>query len=396
MGKNIFLAAVILCVLAGCTGAGRNGAAAALLDAVSSATARKGPPARVLLGKFMPEAMSDGIVKIAVVVNLKPGDQSRQFAEGCVGEGRSMGFTVDTFVTGGDEQRCRELLTRIVQADYDGLVFSNGGDAFSYDALKPAADKGIQIVTFEALPVKDGRTINGITATFLDDYGLARLSLDTLLSGGDMRSPARIIRIGTEAGVPFMVRRAKVFDDYLGEGKIEEAALVNLHDMGNPAAAAREGLAAVLSRFPPGSVDAGWSPYDECAGGCAEALAAAGRRDIKLVSIGISNEDIILMQRYSQIWLASAAVDPLLAGTVNMRILAAKLAGEMPLATFSFGPQLVKTADLNRDVNMANIAVMVPGWGGGKGQFDYFDWMIDLKAAEGKYLRIPPPVQDTN
>jgi simple sugar transport system substrate-binding protein len=418
MGKNFFLTAVIV-FFAACTGAERNGlvavagTAVAGTDAVSSATVRKGPPARVLLGNIMPEAAADGVVKIAVVVNLKEGDQSRQFIEGCVWEGRSMGFTVDTFVTGGaeagtaeagtaeagtDEQRCGELIARIARADYDGLVFSNADDVFSYDALKPAADNGMPIVTFEALPVKAGRTLSGITATFLDDYGLARLSLDTLLSyTGDrltVGQPARVIRIGTEAGVSFMVRRTKVFYDYLDGGKIEETAVVNLRDLENPAVAAREGLAAVLSRFPPGSVDAVWSPYDECAAGCAEALITAGRWDLKLVSIGISDNDIRLMQKYSVVWLASSAVDPRLAGAVNMRILAAKLAGEtLSDGTFSFGPKLVKTADLNRDVNMANIGAMVPDWGDGGGLFDYYPWMKDLKSAEGKYLRIPPPAE---
>ena len=404
MGKCVFLTTVVLFVLLACIAREKGG-----VDAVSAATERKGPPARVLLEKFMPDAAADGTVKIAVVVNQQAGDRSQQLIEGCVSEGRSMGFTVDSFVTGGDERRCGELLARVVQADYDGLVFAyaesvaggdgtaGGGEAFSYDALRPAAEKGIPIVTFEALPVKGGRTINGITATFLDDYGLARLSLDVLLSAlssvAGTDRPARIIRIGTEAGVPFMVRRARVFDDYLSEGKIEEAALVNLRNLENPAAAAREGLVAILSRFPPGSVDAVWSPYDECSVGCAEAIAAAGRGDIKLISIGISNDDLRLMQRYSDIWLASAAVDPQLAGTVNMRILAAKLAGETPPGTFSFGPQLVKTADLNCDINTANIAVMVPGWGDGKGLFDYYQWMKDLKEAEARYLRIPPPAR---
>ena len=364
---------------------------------VSRATAGKGPPLQVLLDRYMFGTVAGGIVKIAVVVNLKAGDQPRQFTEGCVWEGRSMGFIVDVFVTGGDEQRCRDLLARIAQADYDGLVFSNSGnsigdDALSYDTLKPVADRGMRIVTFEASPSRGGRIISGINETFQDDSGLARLSLDTLISCGSGDRPPKIIRIGTEAGIPFMVRRNRVFDDYLSEGKIEEVGLINLRDLENPEAAARE-LASVLSRFPPGTVDAVWSPFEECAAGCVEALAAAGREDIKLFSIGISNEGIRLMQRYSRIWLASAAVDLQLAGTVNMRILAARLAGEIPPATFSFGPQLVMATDLNRDVNMGNISVMVPGWEGGSGLFDDYPWMEELKTVESRYLRIAPFVQ---
>ncbi|MCL2128567.1 MAG: hypothetical protein FWH38_09960, partial [Treponema sp.] len=146
----------------------------------------------------------------------------------------------------------------------------------------------------------------------------------------------------------------------------------------------------ILPRFPEGTVDALWVPWDEFAWGCAEALAAAGRHDIKMVSIGISNEDLHLMQLYPDVWLANIAVDPKLVGVVNMRILAAMLAGEDMEETFSFSPQLVKTSDLNHAVNMANITVMLPDWGDGHGLFDSYRWMIDLKATEGKYLRIPP------
>jgi simple sugar transport system substrate-binding protein len=389
MGKRLFLAVLIPALLFGACA--RKGGKQ--VDAVSGVTERRGPPAPVLLEQFMPGAMADGTVKLAVLVNLEEGDNSRQFIEGCVAEGRSMGFTVDSFVSGADEKRCREIAAGIARADYDGLIFSHGGVGFSYDILRPAAEKGMRIVTFEALPYRDGKSINGLIATFQDDYRLARLSLETLLSytrGGDGR-PARVIRVGCDPGITFLDRRAWEFDQLTGEGKIQQAALVTLGNLENPRSAAWEALAAVLPRFPQGSVDAVWVPWDEFAVGCAEALASAGRQDIKLFSIGISSDDMRLMQRHADIWIANTAVDPKLAGTVNMRILAAGLAGETLSDTFSFDPQLVKTADLNRAVNMANIAALVPDWGDGKGLFDNYQWMADVKAAEGKYFRIAPP-----
>ncbi len=176
----------------------------------------------------------------------------------------------------------------------------------------------------------------------------------------------------------------------MDKGRIEEAALVKLDNLENPRSAAWEALAAILPRFPPGTIDGLWVPWVEFADGCAEALAAAGRRDIKLTSIGISNDVIHQMLRHPDIWLASAAVDPKLAGTVNMRLLAALLAGETVTDTFSFNPQLLKTTDLNIGVNLGNISVILPGWGEGEGLFDNYKWMIDLKAAGEKYLRMPP------
>jgi simple sugar transport system substrate-binding protein len=303
-----------------------------------------------------------------------------------------MGFTVDAFVSGANEKKCSELAEGIARADYDGLIFAYGDVDYSYDILKPIADNGVQIVTFEALPYKDGKSIKGIVTTFRDDYNLARLSLDTLLSFNDNTTdrPVRVIRLGCDPGIMFLDRRTFVFNEFVNNGKIEEIAFVRLNSLENPNSAAWEALAAVLPRFAPGSVDALWVPWDEFAGGCAGALASAGRQDIKMVSIGISTDDIRLMLRHRNIWLANVAIDPKIAGMVNMRMLAAKLAGEDLPETFSFSPQLVKTADLNPGVNIANLSVMIPDWGDGQGLFDQYQWMIDLKAAEGKYLRLPP------
>ena len=309
-----------------------------------------------------------------------------------------MGFTVDAFVTNADEKRCRELAAGIAGAGYDGLVFAygeNGSGDFSWEVLKSIAEKGIPIVTFETALYRDGKTINGLTAAFQDDGDLTRLSLDVLLSyvRGNANRPVRVIRIGHDRGLPFVDRRSLAFAEYAQENAVEEAALVNVNDPENLHHAAWEALAAVLPRFPVGSVDALWSPYDAFIGGCVEALAALGRRDIAVVSIGISNDDIRLMQSHPEIWLASVAVDPRLAGVVNTRVLAAKLAGEVLPDTISLAPQLLKAANLNSAVNIANLSVMVPSWGDERGLFDHYQWMDDLKKATEKYLRIPPVAQ---
>jgi simple sugar transport system substrate-binding protein len=364
-------------------------------DSVSAATGKKGPPTRIMLKSIMPEAAADDVVKIAVLVNLRAGDISRLFIDGCVSEGRSMGFTVDAFVSGGDERRCREIAGGIARADYDGVIFVHGNEGFSYDILKPIADAGKQIVTFEALPYRDGRSIKGLVTTFQDDYSLARLSLETLIASTqtDYAPPDRltsVIRIGCDPGLTFLDRRSWVFDEFVHSGEIAEAAFVKLDSLENSYSAAWEALAEILPLFPPGTVDAVWVPWNGFAGGCAEALAAAGRQDIKVFSIGISNDDILQMLRHPDIWLANAAVDPKLAGTVTMRLLAAVLAGESTVDTFSFSPQLVRAADLNYGIHAGNLSVMLPDWGDGTGLFDQYQWMIDLKSAEGRYLRISP------
>jgi simple sugar transport system substrate-binding protein len=144
-----------------------------------------------------------------------------------------------------------------------------------------------------------------------------------------------------------------------------------------------------LPEPPPGSVDAIWAPYDEFAKGCIDALEEAGRTDIKLVSIDISNDDIKLMLEHSEVWTATVAVDPRLIGIVNMRLLAAKFAGETTPELYTFEVQAVETPVLNQRINMANIAAVVPDWGREQGIFDEYPWMTRLKTAVRSYIRLP-------
>jgi len=349
---------------------------------------------RYLLETFMPEAMADGIVKIALLVNERDGGNTWQFIEAAVSEGRSMGFTVDAFAMNADAdmERFKELAAGIARADYDGLIFVNGEMGFTYDVLQPIAERGVRIVTFEALPFRDGRSIPGLVATFQDDYSLARLSLETLVSylGCEIGQIPRIARIAGQPGITFLDRHDWEFGEFVRQGRIVDAGRVELRGLDNPRAAAREAVSAALPYLPPGSVDAIWVPWNEFAIGVAEALSHAGRYDLKMASTGISNETLRLMQRHGRIWLASTTVDHKVAGTVTMRVLAAMLAGEALDSTFHFSPQLVRTADLNRAVNVANLSMMLPNWNDGRGLFDSFQWMSDLKAAETRFLRIFP------
>jgi len=361
---------------------------------LSSANLRVRLPVQALLEKTMPGAMADGIVKIALLVNEKDGSNTWQFLEAGVAEGRSMGFTVDAFAMDADanEERFRELARGIAMADYDGLVFVNGGMGFTYDILRPIADRGIRIVTFEALPFRDGRSIPGLVTTFQDDYSLARLSLETLIAYTDDGTgrPPRVFRITGQPGITFLDRHDWEFGEFVRQGRIQEAGQVRLYGLDNPRVSAWEAVSAALSYIPRDSIDAFWVPWNEFAAGVAGALDQAGRRDIKLFSTGISNETLRLMQRHREIWLASTTIDHKLAGTVTMRILAALLAGETLDDTFLFSPQLVRTADLNRAVNVENLSMMLPQWRDGEGLFDGFQWMSDLKAAESRFLRISP------
>jgi simple sugar transport system substrate-binding protein len=341
-----------------------------------------------LLKKYMPEQMKDGVIKVAVVRNLNAGDHTQQFLTGCVTEGKSLGFVVDTFITDGDNEKTINTLAQVIQKDYDGIILSHGQAGYTYDSLKPAVDKGMKVVTFDSVPYlngdPNGQILDGVTSTAQKDADLADLSLASIVSYfPENKRPIKVIRAWMGPGIPPLDRRQVVYDKYVKyvkEGKIAEVQLVGPVDAANPRGGTQDSLSAVLPKFPAGSVDAIWGSYDELAKGCLQALDDAGRKDIKLMSIDISNDDINLMLSHPDVWISTAAVDPKLIGIADMRILAAKFAGERTPDTYDLDAQSVLTLQLNDSIDMTNIASVVPGWGQEQGVWDNFEWFKELKA----------------
>ena len=97
-----------------------------------------------------------------------------------------------------------------------------------------------------------------------------------------------------------------------------------------------------------------------------------------MTSINISNDNIKLMLDNADQWIATAATDPSMAGAVNMRLLAAKLAGENTPSTYTFDSLLIESSILNHSITMTNIASHIPGWPSPQGLFEY-PWMTELK-----------------
>jgi len=355
-------------------------------SAESSAPAGDSNAVADLLTQYMPDQMADGQVKVAVIRNLAAGDHTQQFLEGCTSEGESLGFVVDTYVTDGDNAKCQETIAQVIQKDYDGIILSHGEAGYTYDSLLPAVEKGMKVVTFDSVPYKDGdpngEILEGVTSTAQEDAKLADLSLGSIVSNFDeSKQPIKVIRAWMGPGIPPLDRRQAVYDQYVADGKIEEVELIGPVDFSNARGGTQDALAAILPKYPEGTVDAIWGSYDELAKGCLQALNDAGRTDIKIMSIDISNDDINLMLENPDVWVSTAAVDPKLIGIADMRLLAAKFAGEETPDTYNLDAQAVETSQLDSSINMTNIATVVDGWGQEEGVYDSYDWMAELKAA---------------
>ena len=302
-------------------------------------------------------------IKVAVIRNLPSDDHTKQFLEGARVMGESLGMVVDTFIADNDDAKFQELVAQAIEKGYDGLIISHGKKDYSYDMLKPAVDKGIQVVTFDTVIEKDGANLPEITTTFQDDFALAELSLGEITALKTDGSPARVIKLWWGPGVPPLDRRETIYAPLVEAGKIETLETVgptNFQDVQGDIAAK---VGALLSKYPEGTVDAIWGSWDEMAKGAYSALKAAGRTDIKLISIDVSNQDMNLMREEGSVWLSTAAVDPGLIGMVDMRLLAKKFAGEEVPANYDLEAKLIKASDLKPDTTMLTLKDVIDGWG---------------------------------
>lgn len=328
----------------------------------------------------VPDALKSGKqIKVAVIRNLPADDHTKQFLDGARSEGEAFGFKVDTFIADNDDAKFQELVDQAIAKGYDGLIISHGKKDYSYDMLKPAVDKGIKVVTFDTVIEKDGQGLPEITRTFQDDFALAKLSLGVI---NEVADPAKVIKLWWGPGVPPLDRRETIYAPLQEGGHLDTLEVIgptNFQDVQGDIATK---VGAVLAKYPEGSVDAIWGSWDEMAKGAYTALKEAGRKDIKLVSIDISNQDINLMREPDSVWIATAAVDARLIGLVDMRLLAKKFAGEETPDEYDLEARLVRQSDLKPDTTMANLGDVVEGWG----TSDAFDepWMKTLRAKYGK------------
>ncbi|MCD8510477.1 MAG: sugar ABC transporter substrate-binding protein [Bacillus sp. (in: Bacteria)] len=329
----------------------------------------------------VPEGVQGG-KRVAVVRNLPSDDHTVQFFDGARSEGESFGFHVDTFIANNDDVRFQELVAQAIQGNYDGLIISHGKEEYSYDMLAPAIEKGLEVVTFDTVTIKDGQTFPEITSTFQDDFKLAELSLDEVVALSENGEAVRILKLWFGPGVPPLDRRETIYKQYEEQGLIETLEVIgptNFDDVQGDIAAK---VSAVLARYQPGEIDAIWGSWDEMAKGAYIAMKENNRMEIELISIDISNQDINMMMEEGSNWRSTAAVDPYLIGVVNMRLLAKKFAGEDTPAEYDLEAMLIRQSDLTSETNMTNLDEYVDGWG----QSDAFNepWMDLLREAHAK------------
>ncbi len=312
--------------------------------------------------------------KIAVIRNVSNDDHTQQYLEGAVAEGNMLGFTVDTFVTNGNDNTMQETLQQAINSDYQGLIVSHAKEEYAYQLLKTARDKGMQIVTFDTIM----QDLEGVTATAQNDAALARLSLDALINQTP-NHPAKIIKVWYDQDLAPFAKRNAVYQEYEQKGLIQTVAEIYPQV---PADQLQDTVAKEIKALGNMQADGIWAAWDELAKGAYHGMLQDNGFDIPMVSIDISDEDMQNMVANPSLWQGTAAVNAQTIGMIDMRILAKKLKGEKTPSTYEFEPAYISSSDLTAISTVSNLGNSIKEFGHSDDFWE--DWMEKLRNANLK------------
>ena len=277
--------------------------------------------------------------KIAYIMLMSPATIFNMWSESFTETAEALGMTADTFFCADNAEEWQTRIETCAAAGYDGLMVSHGGQEYAWEFLSGILEQypDLKIVTFDT-PFKDENgevaKIEGVTQFFQQDAGFAADLVEYLMAlPGNAETveagePINILQVQQGAGYnsPFD-RRQTGYQPYEDEGKIVTVERIAPTDDQNATSSMRDVTTATLAKYTDDEIDGIWCCYDAYAQGVYQALAELDR-DIPMVSVDISNEDIQFMQEEGSQWKACATTNWTSNGEFACRILALELADQ--------------------------------------------------------------------
>lgn len=306
---------------------------------------------------FAAPVFADG--RIAVVRNMTSSDHTAQFFKGCTEEGEALGYSVDTFMSDGDDVKMQDLMTQAINQGYDIMIVSHANEGYQYDLVSKAVEKGIKVVGFDC----GGEHVEGVTYTTQDDASLTKISLDALIEKAKengAEEPINMIEVNTlGAIVPFDTRHS-VVQQYVDEGKLNVVQLVSPSLAGDFYSEVNTGVSTTLANHP--EVQAAWTASTAFLDGLLDATKNAGRDDVVVTGIDISDTEVQRLAAEPS-YYCCAAVDPYVIGVVDTRIAVSKVLGLETPADYQFSAVGIFNTDVKEGDTMASLAGVIDGFG---------------------------------
>jgi simple sugar transport system substrate-binding protein len=310
--------------------------------------------------------------KIALIMQINLGTFSAQYIAGVEDQVEKLGGKVTVFTADGDLAKMASNLDAAINQKFDGILIDHGTPEALQNGVERAIEKGIPVVAFDS-----ALEVPGVTVLQQGDEKMAEMTLDKLAE--DIGGNGNIVKIWV-AGFAPMERRQIAYDAFLNKyTDIKEVAAFGAATA-NTALDTQAQMEAILKQYPnKGDITAVWAAWDEFAKGAVRAIQQAGRDEIKVYGIDLSDEDLQLIQDPSSPWVASAAVDPKDIGRIQVRYLYQKLHGDETPENVVLDPVFVTRDALPAEqITTDQLHEYVQGWG--KSEQGYTDWLKELEA----------------
>lgn len=362
----LILALVMVLSITACGGAAETPAPAAT-EAATGGAAEPGTPAPGSAGK------------IAVIRNMQNSDHTAQFFAGCIAEGEALGYTVDTFMSDGDDVVMQDLMNQALQKDYDIWIVSHANEGYQFDLISQAVEKGIKVVGFDC----GGEHVPGVTYTSQDDLALASMSLDAMIEKAtDMgvTGPVKFAEINILGMiVPFDTRHA-VIEQYEADGKMEVVEIISPNLAADTYSQVYTAVTTVLNNNP--GVIGIWAASSGFLDGAVDAVEDAGRQgDVIITAVDISDTELARMVKVPY-YYACAAVDPYVIGIVDVRLAVLKVLGVETPETFALDAVNIYGSGITDSDAMSNLSEKFDDFG----QTEAFN-TPEIQAEKEKYSK---------
>ena len=295
--------------------------------------------------------------KVALIMQSNLGTFSTQYIAGVTEQVKAFGGELTVFTSEGDLAKMASNVDAAINQKFDSILIDHGTGEALNESVTRAKDAGIAVVVFDATV-----EVEGVPVVEQGDQAMAKMTLEKLKE--DFNGEANIVRIWV-AGFAPMERRMAAYTEFLAANPaIKEVATFG-SVTANTALDTQAQMEAILKQYPnEGDITAIWAPFNEFAKGAVRALEQAGRTDIKVYGIDMSDEDLQIIQKDNSPWVASAAVDPTDIGRVQVRYTYQLSDGETVEPIISLNPVFIDKAVLPAEQITTNeLSEFVEGWG---------------------------------
>lgn len=311
--------------------------------------------------------------RVVLITEFSAGTHAAQYIAGAKREAHDLGLSLEVMDARNDRERMAELLDNAILQKVDGILISHGDPGQLLRGTERAVAKGIPVVAFDCeIPLEAVHKIDQ------NDHKIAEMGLQRLLR--DTQGRANLVHIWVPGYAP-MEKRMETFTRLMasnpGVREIERFGKAT----NNTALQTEVAMSEVLQKHPRGSIDVVWATWDEFARGAASAIRKAGRSEIKLYGIDISDEDLEMIQDPTSPWVATVGCPPAAVGRTQVRMLMYRIAGKSVPERYSLDPVLIAREMLpqGRKVSMDTLPDILPGLGDTK---DFNEpWITALKEA---------------